>query len=110
MSFVMIVKMHPGIVAKAAGAAELCDIENIVDTRGVVAEKFADHIAPRILLDILAIFLAKPAYPANVAVELCRELAAAGAYDVDVFAGGAGDCQHLVDAKVRMLPSVALVA
>ena len=110
MRLVMIVEINLGVIAKAAGAAELRDIENIVDARGVVAANFAEHEPARVLLDIFSILLAQPAHAANGAVKFGRELAAAYADDVDVLAGDAADTQHLVDGEVRILPPVALVA
>src|ERR1700745_548282 len=61
--FVVVVEID---FAKPARLPELRDVEDVFDTRCVVAEKLTNHITPRILLDIFAILLAYPADAANV--------------------------------------------
>src|SRR5262249_29792372 len=83
---VMIVEKDMRVVAKAACLPEFGDIENVVDMRGVVAQKFMHHIAARIFLDVFAVFFPNPTRSADVGVEFGRKLAAAGAQHIDVFA------------------------
>ena len=65
----MVVENHFGIVAKAAGAPEFVDLEDVVDIPGVIPQKFLRHVTAGTSLDIFAIFFAYPAHAADVAIK-----------------------------------------
>jgi hypothetical protein len=105
--FVVIVKKHPRVIAKAADASEFIDVENIVNARRVEAKKFTYHIPTSSFFDMPAKLLVDPANSANIAVKNRREFAPAGADGIDVFARGARDREDFLDAAVGILAAVA---
>ena len=110
MRLVMVVKSHFGVVAETARAAKFVDLENVVDVRGVIAQKFLRHVAARVLLDVFAIFLADPAHAADVAIKNGGKFATADTNDIDVLTGFSGNRQNLVDGEIGMVASVAFKA
>ena len=108
--FVVIVKVTVRVVSETACAPKFRNLENILRTRCGIAQKFWRHVASSLFLDIFTILLTYPTRAADIAIEFCRKLAPAGAYDIDVLARCSGDRQHFVDAKVGMLAPVPLVA
>ena len=106
----MVVENNFGTLAKAAGAPELVDLEDVVDIPGVIPQKFLRHVTAGAPLDIFTIFFPYPAYAADVSIKYGRKFAAAETGDVHVLARFPGNRQNLVDGKIGMIASVAFEA
>src|SRR5579863_6282572 len=104
MRFVVVVEVKMGVVTEAAGLLEFADFEDVVNMVSLVAQNLADHWAARTLLQILAIFLANPAYAADVPIKFGRKFCATEADHVDILAGRTADRQHLLDTRVWIAP------
>jgi hypothetical protein len=109
MRLMVVVEEGDRVVAETACGLEPRNIKNIVDDGRVVTPQLGQHEPTRVLLDVLAVLLAQPANAADGLVISGRKLAQAPADCVDVRPRGAHDCEHLVDAGVRIGPSVVLV-
>src|ERR1051326_7543806 len=103
VGFVMIVEVDLRIVAKAAGAPEFGNLENVVEPWGVIAKEFRRHVTARVLLDVFSIFFAQPAHAGNILVENRREFRTAEADGVGILPRRSGDREYFVDGAVRML-------
>jgi hypothetical protein len=86
MRLVMVVENDFGVVAKAAGAPEFVDLEDIVNIPGVISQKLLWHVTAGAPLDVFAIFFPYPARAADVSIKNRREFTAAETGDVDVLA------------------------
>src|SRR4029077_15555633 len=103
MRLVMVIENYFGVVAETAGAPEFVDLEDVIDIRRVVAQKFLWHVTSGASLDIFAIFFPYPAPAADVSIKYGWKFAAAEAGDVDVLARFPGDRQNFVDGKIGMI-------
>src|ERR1700758_415616 len=99
MRLVMVIENYFGVVAETAGAPELVDLEDVIDIRRVVAQKFLRHVTARASSDIFAIFFPYPAHAADVSIKYGWKFAGAEAGDVDVPARFPGDRQNLSMAR-----------
>ena len=106
----VIIEERRRVVAKAACPSEPRDIEDLVDRSRVVTPKFGQHEAPRVLLPMLAVLLPNPSDAADGLVISRRRLASAPSDHLDVLARGADNPEDLVDAGVRIGPTIVLSA
>src|SRR5262245_43444330 len=106
----MVVEMNFCIIAKAAGAPEFFDLEDVIDVSGVIPQKFLRHVTAGAPLDKFAIFFPYPAHAADVSIKYGWKFAAAETGDVDVPARFPGNRQNFVDGKIRMVAPIAFEA
>ena len=110
MRLVVIVEHDLCVATKAAAAAKFVDVEDVIDVRGLITQKFLRHVTSGAFFDILTVFFANPAHASDIPIENGGKFAAAKARDVDVLTRFAGNRKNFVDGEVGMIAPVALKA